>query len=104
MPYYLHAFFKAGVEGDPPETRPLTVNCMEIVSWQVNRYGKRLALRVALPKGLRQKRPFEMEFDFAPGNRFYIVKNDPAEVQAPNGPIIAWFDDDTRPKYEEQAA
>ena len=90
MQYYLHSFFKAGTDGDPPEARPDTVGCMPVIDWHVNRYGARQALRVTIPG---DPRSFEYEIDLEPGNRFYIVENDPEKVQVPNGPIVWRWDE-----------
>lgn len=103
MPYYLHAFFKPGFEGDPPEIRQDTVGCMEIIRWHINHYGERHVLRIATPpedimrlensRPQKEWRSMEYEFSLEPGNRFYIVENDPKKVRAPNGPIIWRWDE-----------
>ena len=101
--YYLHAFFFAGCEGDPPEVRGPCVGVMKVTAWHINVYGNRRELRLVLPKEPGAKRAMEYGFSLEPGNRFYIVENDPEQVQVPNGPII-WRWDEVRQDSESKEA
>ena len=95
--YYLHASFYTPMGlNEAPE---LNVVCVLIKNWRIVDYGPLAAsqkvLRVTSWMGAMRKTERTMDgiYDLKPGNRFYVVDNNPREVQRPNGPIIWSWDE-----------
>lgn len=87
--YFFHAFVSGKSfdrPPDPPYGRRDTIGCLEIRKWVIAPNGVRTNSASDRPEG------FDCWFDFAKGNRFYIVENH-GQCQEPNGEII-WRNED----------
>jgi hypothetical protein len=97
MAYYLHAYFLVDnpLPGEPPIEN---VGCVLISTWEIQRRtlpveDETLMVRHWPDAMIAEGRIWHSAWELKPGNRFYIVENDPLEVQRPNGPIVwKWVD------------
>lgn len=90
MSYFLHAFFQTptGIDGADEDN----VGCCQILEWEVVGLGDAPRRLIVQGKTIRSA------WDLKPGNRFYIVKNDPKDCQEPNGPIVWRWDEKRQDK------
>ena len=87
--FFFHAFVSGkNIARDPCDTIPYkdSIGVVEIRSWAIDSSGIKTNSESSHPRG------FDCRFDFAKGNRFYIVENN-GQCQEPNGDII-WRNED----------
>ncbi len=102
MKHFLHAFYLSSDKNGNDLTP--NVSCLRILEWKVVKLyaGGEHQLIVTSYRSTLDETPktFTHAWSLFPGNRFYIVENNPDEVQEPNGRIVWRWDEEVQDTHD----